>query len=311
MNGRNVKIVRRNYNKIEAVCHNGCRWRLYASLVKEEKTFAIRKLQPQHTCSRVTRNRAATAGWIAKEFISKFRRNPNWDVKEVAGDLMEQYAVEAGKSKCYRSRNAATQMLKGFIVEHYALLRPYKAELMRVDSTGRFDFLINEVDELGGALLAAVAKDGNDQMYHVFWAVVQSENEHFWTWFMNIVFEELNLGDGLGWTFISDQQKGLCNAIVRLAPLAQHRNCAGHVYCNWKKEFKGQALKKPFWAAARQTHEPGLNLVFMLRHSKMRRTNEEALRKWGAKVTKWVFESFRAFSFLGISEIKREIRSTE
>ncbi|KAH6773256.1 hypothetical protein C2S51_011660 [Perilla frutescens var. frutescens] len=63
-----------------------------------------------------------------------------------------------------------------------------------------------------------------------------------------------NLRDGLGYTFISDQQKGLTNALIELAPHDEHRNCARHVYCNWKKQFKGPTLKNLFWRATRSTY---------------------------------------------------------
>eukprot|EP00257_Ricinus_communis_P023322 XP_015583270.1 uncharacterized protein LOC107262371 [Ricinus communis] len=62
----------------------------------------------------------------------------------------------------------------------------------------------------------------------------------------------------LGWSFISDQQKGLINAIHKLAPFVEHRICVRHVYCNWKKEFKGQVLKNMFWKAVRCTIEASL-----------------------------------------------------
>ena len=34
---------------------------------------------------------------------------------------------------------------------------------------------------LGGALLSVVAKDANNKMYHVAWAVVERKNEKTWT----------------------------------------------------------------------------------------------------------------------------------
>eukprot|EP00257_Ricinus_communis_P013302 XP_015570713.1 uncharacterized protein LOC107260779 [Ricinus communis] len=104
----------------------------------------------------------------------------------------------------------ALNMLRGSVQEHYAKLRGYKAELLRVDKEGRFDFLLDEdctfkgffigfnslrkwflkgcrpiigfdgcflKTFLGGALLCAVAKDGNNQMFSIFWAVVECENE--------------------------------------------------------------------------------------------------------------------------------------
>ena len=131
-------------------------------------------------------------------------------------------------------------MLRGLIDDHYSKLRSYKAELMRVDPKGKFEFLLDDDCSLkgffigfsalrkgflkgcrlivgfdgcflktflGGALLSAVAKDRNNKMFPICWAVVQSENEFFWTWFIDLLMQELNIKDGLGWSFISDQQK--------------------------------------------------------------------------------------------------------
>eukprot|EP00257_Ricinus_communis_P018397 XP_015577109.1 uncharacterized protein LOC107261545 [Ricinus communis] len=234
------------------------------------------------------KNRQATSEWIAKEYIHRFRRNANCSVKDLEDDLLDKFCVQVSRTKCYRAKWKALNMLRGSAQEHYAKLRGYKAELLRVDKEGRFDFLLDEdytfkgffigfsslrkgflkycrpiigFDRcflkpfLGGALLCAVAKDGNNQMFPIFWAVVECENEYFWTWFLTIILEELQIIDSLGRTFISNQQKGLINAIKNLAHLTEHRNYARHVYYNWKKEFKGQVLKNMFWSAARSTYE--------------------------------------------------------
>ncbi|CAN0928884.1 hypothetical protein LINGRAHAP2_LOCUS36727 [Linum grandiflorum] len=55
--------------------------------------------------------------------------------------------------------------------------------------------------------LSAVGKDGNNQMFRIAWAVVESENRSSWGWFITILQETMGLDDGTGWTVISDQQK--------------------------------------------------------------------------------------------------------
>ncbi|CAN1790548.1 hypothetical protein LINPERHAP1_LOCUS18864 [Linum perenne] len=42
-------------------------------------------------------------------------------------------------------------------------------------------FLKGEVE---GILLAIVGKDENNQVYHITWAVIESENRDSWTWFI-------------------------------------------------------------------------------------------------------------------------------
>ena len=81
-------------------------------------------------------------------------------------------------------------------------------------------------------------------MYPIAWAVVEKETNDSWDWFCDLFFRDVEVGDGDGWVFISDQQKGILNAFQVWAPNAEHRNCARHVYANWKKKFKKEYQKK-------------------------------------------------------------------
>ena len=62
---------------------------------------------------------------------------------------------------------------------------------------------------LKGQLLVAVGKDRNNQMFPVAWAVVQKETSETWSWFVGHLRSDLCMGDGLGWSLISDMQKVL------------------------------------------------------------------------------------------------------
>lgn len=61
------------------------------------------------------------------------------------------------------------------------------------------------------------------------------------------MFRDIEVYGGTGWVFISDQQKGILNAVQKWAPDAEYRNCARHIYANWRKKFKKEWQKK-FWA---------------------------------------------------------------
>ncbi|KAL0370632.1 UNVERIFIED_CONTAM: hypothetical protein Sangu_0381300 [Sesamum angustifolium] len=49
------------------------------------------------------------------------------------------------------------------------------------------------------------------------------------------------------WSFISERQKGLVEALRELAPESEHRYCIKHIYENLKQKFKGTELKEYFW----------------------------------------------------------------
>ena len=64
---------------------------------------------------------------------------------------------------------------------------------------------------------------------------------------------DLQFGDGDGWVFISDQQKGLINAVNKWAPKVEHRMCARHIYANWRKKFTNKKYQKLFWRCAKSS----------------------------------------------------------
>ena len=55
--------------------------------------------------------------------------------------------------------------------------------------------------------MVAIAKDANKQMYPIAWAVIGTESKLTWKWFMTILKDDLNLGNGSQLTIISDMQK--------------------------------------------------------------------------------------------------------
>uniref|UniRef100_A0A8R7Q3N5 SWIM-type domain-containing protein n=1 Tax=Triticum urartu TaxID=4572 RepID=A0A8R7Q3N5_TRIUA len=102
-----------------------------------------------------------------------------------------------------------------------------------------------------GELLCVVGRDANNQMYPLAWAVVEKENNDSWDWFCSLLFRDVNVLDGEGWVIISDQQKGIITTVSNWAPRAKHRNCARHIYANWRMKFKNKEWQKPFWACAK------------------------------------------------------------
>ena len=68
-----------------------------------------------------------------------------------------------------------------------------------------------------GELLPAIARDANNQMYPVAWAVVEKETNDSWKWFIALLIKDMDINDqGAGWVFISDQQKVILYLIALL-----------------------------------------------------------------------------------------------
>jgi hypothetical protein len=73
-----------------------------------------------------------------------------------------------------------------------------------------------------GEILCDIGRDAKNQMYPLAWAMVEKETNDTWGWFCDFLFRDLGVGDGTNWVFISDQQKGVFNAVSHWAPEAEH-----------------------------------------------------------------------------------------
>nr|GMD28279.1 uncharacterized protein LOC109163968 [Ipomoea batatas] len=124
-----------------------------------------------------------------------------------------------------------------------------------------------------GQLLVAVGRDGNNQMFPIAWSIIQGrENTDNWKWFLNLLKADLGIIDGMGWTIMSDMQKGLLCSISDLLPFVEQRMCARHIYARWGKRFRGDELKFQFWICARSPNNP----EFEKNMAALRQINEEA-----------------------------------
>ncbi|GAA0174368.1 hypothetical protein LIER_27771 [Lithospermum erythrorhizon] len=115
----------------------------------------------------------------------------------------------------------------------------------------------NKMGAFKGQLLAAIGVDGDNGIYLVAWSVVEVENTDSWTWFVRLFNEDLGMKTELEfWILITDQQKGLENAIKNELPHAEHRLCVKHLHANWSNRFPGKMFTDMIWKAAKAANVP-------------------------------------------------------
>ncbi|CAL1371209.1 unnamed protein product [Linum trigynum] len=292
--GADIRWVRSSQKKKEVVCAQNCGWRVYASWYGKRETFIVKGVGTPHDCPRSFRNRGATAKWIATEYLERFRVDQDWNVNLMAAEIKQKHNLDVTRKACYRARIEARRILHGTLQEDFHRMRSYVGHLQKVDPDGTFllevdlepesekvyfkrfyvgfsslsrgflegcrpffcldgCFLKGEVK---GMLLSAVGKDGNNHMYPIAWAVVESENGSSWTWFIQTLKEQLHIVDGNCWTIVSDQQKGLVDAIHECLPHAEHRKCARHVHAHFKAKHRFDMATTLYWEAVYSTNEP-------------------------------------------------------
>ncbi|XP_071699011.1 uncharacterized protein [Rutidosis leptorrhynchoides] len=94
-------------------------------------------------------------------------------------------------------------------------------------------------------------KGWDNHIFPVAWDVVNVENKQNWTWFLELVASDLEVEGGVRLTPMSDQHKGLLEAVKDIMPYAEHRQCARHIYENFRKKYSGVEFRNLFWASSK------------------------------------------------------------
>nr|KAJ0218899.1 hypothetical protein LSAT_V11C300111730 [Lactuca sativa] len=240
---------------IVAICgkrheDNKCPSRLYATWMYNDRTFQVEAMNFEHLCSRVFKFGSIVTPCVVS--TGQFRRAKQWAKELIEGKLNEHYArIWDYAQELLRSNPGSTckvgvtnnpndnNYFKRFYICFKSLSVCWKIGCRKVIGLDGC-FLKGQVK---GELLITIGRDANNQVFPIDWAVVDVEKKDNWTWFLELLKDDLDLGTGVDLVVISDQHKVIL-------PHVEHRKCARHIYANFNKAFSGLELKKLFWACA-------------------------------------------------------------
>ncbi|XP_017416436.1 uncharacterized protein LOC108327219 [Vigna angularis] len=244
LNGKEVKFVNNDLNRVRAVCKNKCGFLIMASKVGGKQTFRVKTLVGRHSWGRVFGNKSANVSWIAQVLVDRFVNVANMTVNQIIDDIKKSFSVGITAWKAGKAKQIALDSFVGDGERQYGRLYDYVGELLRVKSR-TFKIKVNQpqpslpprfgsfymclegckqgflgscrpfigVDgchlktTYGGQLLVAVGRDPNDQYFPLAFVVVENECKESWRWFLTLLLDDIGGIDCQCWVFISDQQK--------------------------------------------------------------------------------------------------------
>ncbi|WVZ17312.1 hypothetical protein V8G54_010294 [Vigna mungo] len=238
-NGRKLKIFKNDKRRVCVKCcgsQGKCPWYAYCAY----------------------RSSQSTCGKLEKSM----KGNPDINLKNLHTKFCQKWNIVVSRSTTTKAKAMATANIEGCFKQQYERLYDYAHEILRsnpgstvqvkVDRDGD-NVIFNRIyvclkackdsfvscrpiihldgcflkGKYGGELLTAVARDGNDQMCPLAYVVVEVENKESWTWFLELLIDDVGGGAACSrCTFVSDQQKGLKLALQQLFPGVDQRFCA-------------------------------------------------------------------------------------
>ncbi|GKA54903.1 pentatricopeptide repeat-containing protein [Tanacetum coccineum] len=191
--------------------------------------------------------------------------NPQITLDQIARLVKKKYKCIVSKTQCRNAKKFALNEGEVTIQDHYGFLRSYAKALADSNegSTVKVGVTVNPDEKTyfdRFYVCFKALKDGwkidcrRIIALDVAWAMVSVENKDNWTWFLELIAEDLEVPNGAGLTLMSDQYKGLIEAVKDVTPLAEHRQCARHIYDGFRKQFSGVHFRELFWVASKATY---------------------------------------------------------
>ncbi|WVY90028.1 hypothetical protein V8G54_035542 [Vigna mungo] len=292
-NGRNLTYIKNDKKRIRVKCMGAkgkCPWMAYCGYMNAVRMWQLRTIVDNHTCSREHKVKLLNSKWLSKRLEKTVRENPKVKVGEICDKISRKWNVGVSRSMAFRAKFIASDHVDGSFKEQYKRIYDYANELLARNPGSTVKVEVEEnlgghifkrfyvclkackdsfvscrpiiglngaflKGKYGGELLTAIARDANDHMLPLAYAIVEVENKETWKWFLELLVEDIG-GEAVqaSLTFISDQQKGLMQAFEEVLPRVDQRFCVRHLYANFKKKFLGKQLKWIMWKAATTTH---------------------------------------------------------
>ena len=171
------------------------------------------------------------------------RDNPRTRAVDIRKKISRKWNVNVSKSVSRRARALDNEEVEGSFKEQFKRIYDYAHEILRSNPGSTAKVKVDTIEgktyfmrfymclkackdsffccrpiigldgcflkgRYGGELLTAIGRDANDQMMPIAWAVVEVENKDTWTWFLELLVDDLggpNICSSI--TFMSDQQK--------------------------------------------------------------------------------------------------------
>ncbi|WVZ26151.1 hypothetical protein V8G54_004695 [Vigna mungo] len=247
-NGRKLKVFKNDKRRVCVKCCGAkgkCPWYAYCAYKAAQNTWQLRKIINNHTCSKEFNIRLVTSKWLNGRLEKTIKENSSINLTNLQNKVSKKWNISVSRSTTFRAKTMAYKKIEGDFKEQYKRLHDYANELLRSNprSTVKVSVNLDANEEnrifkrlyvclkackvsfiscrpiigldgcflkgkYGGELLSAIGRDGNDYMLPLAYAVVEVENKETWTWFLELLIDDLSGAANCStYTFISYQQK--------------------------------------------------------------------------------------------------------
>lgn len=200
-----LRIKPNKRHRVRVRCLEKCKWEVFASLDKDTGNFCVKKYYPAHRCLTKNMNKSCTSKYVERKMRDKIIEQPGIRVHKLQSIIRKEWGLKVERSICYRAKQNVISKFMGDWKLEFSKLLDY-ADMIKSSNPGTSCWVRtdNEIvpgkhlfkyfyvcfaalrngwlegcwkiigldgyflkGACKGELLAAVGKNGNQQMYPI------------------------------------------------------------------------------------------------------------------------------------------------
>ncbi|XP_061991322.1 uncharacterized protein LOC133709558 [Rosa rugosa] len=265
------RLKKNDTNRASCICiAEACSWRIQASWDSSTEKFVIKKMEKRHTCEGESwKFYHPKKNWLVSIIKDRLTDNPHLKPKEIVNSILQDFGITVNYTQVRRGIEDAKEQLMGSYKEAYNQL-PWFCEKMAeanpgsnirlfTGEDGRFQRLfecfhasihgfqngcrpIIFLDSMSlkskyhETFFAATALDGDDGAFPVAFAIVDTENDDNWHWFLDQLRSAVSTTQSL--TIVFDREKGLEKLVTEVFENCHHGYTMHHLLRSFKKNLR-------------------------------------------------------------------------
>ena len=128
------------------ICKPDYLWNSYYEKIRDKKTRQLRTCRDEHTCSRKYNTKLLKSSWLSTRLLQGLRENPNMSLLGIRNRVHEQWNADIIRTKAFRARATAKDMVQGSFNEQFTRKHDYCHELLRSNEGSTKTYVVEVQD---------------------------------------------------------------------------------------------------------------------------------------------------------------------
>ena len=116
--GKNMKFIKNKNDRVRIVCSIRSPWVVYATQLRDEKTFQVKTYNVEHTCGMAFETDNLTSRYLCNKYVEHFKNSVKLSIRTFMKIVRNSLICKVSPSQAYRTKKKTLKQIKEMYIVH-------------------------------------------------------------------------------------------------------------------------------------------------------------------------------------------------